>query len=285
MTETIETTTVEETVVDNSTSPETTAFTDGSGNFVPGWLDKLPEDIRGEKCLESVTGVEGLTKSYVHAQRMVGKAKMAIPGENTTEAEWGEIHDNLGRPSSGDEYGIEIPQEMSDYFPDARLQEARQVFYNAGFNQKQVETLIGFQQKMIAEDLAEVERTSTVAKQNAEETLRKKWGQAYDEKLHMANRMVADSADEAIKQPVIDAIGNNPVVLEFLANIAGKFMEHGVITDLTSTQQTPADTAAEINTLMQTDEYSNGLNPGHKAMVARVLKLHEKKAEAEGRTG
>ena len=64
-----------------------------------------------------------------------------------------------------------------------------------------------------------------------------------------------------------------------------KFQEHGVITDTAATKQTPADMKDEINTLMQTDEYSNGQNPGHKAMVARVASLFEKKAAAEGRTG
>jgi hypothetical protein len=255
---------------------------DAQGNFSEGWMNLIDEDIRGEQSLQKYTNFGAMAKSLVHAQRMVGADKMVVPNENTSESEWNEVYDRLGRPKTTDDYSVEIEEELQPYFKPERVTEARELFYKAGLNQKQADELIAFQKKMVAEDLQEFERSQLAARQEAEETLKRKWGAAYQERLHAANRMIADNADEGTKEKILSMAGNSPEFADFLANIATKFMESGVITDLSSTQPTPDQLETEKKQLMHSDAYTNPQNPDNKRTVERVTKIFQMQAAARG---
>ena len=62
------------------------------GALAENWRDGLPENIRGEKCLEPIKTIGTLAQSYVHAQHAIGANKVAIPGENSTPEEWAEFY-------------------------------------------------------------------------------------------------------------------------------------------------------------------------------------------------
>ena len=65
---------------------------------VSDWRSGLPEDVAGDPSLADIKDVSSLAKSYVHAQRMVGRDKVSIPQEGAGEDEWNSFYDRLGRP-------------------------------------------------------------------------------------------------------------------------------------------------------------------------------------------
>ena len=73
---------------------------DTEGNFKDGWQSLLPEDIRGDKNFETMKSFPAAMTAVIHAQRLVGKDKIALPNENSTEAEYEEFYAAIGRPTT-----------------------------------------------------------------------------------------------------------------------------------------------------------------------------------------
>ena len=64
------------------------------------WRESLPEDLKSDPSLLTVKDVPGLAKSYIHAQKMIGADKLAIPGKNASEEEWSAVYEKLGKPAA-----------------------------------------------------------------------------------------------------------------------------------------------------------------------------------------
>lgn len=262
-----------------STNTVPTQIIDENGNLVSTWRNSLDEDIRNEKSLETFKTVGDIARSFVNTKRMLGKDKIAIPNKNSTPQEWEQYYSAVGKPKTSDDYQLPVPEEMKDYYDEELVKEARGMFHNLGFNQKQVDALWAFEQKRLAAGIKQLADEESQEKADAENILKEKWGTAYDERLHLANRMIAENiADDQQKEKVLAAIGNNPYVADFLANIAKKFIEHKVITDVPLPGQVTLDELQlKINEEMRTDAYLSASNPAHKQAVARVQRMFEEK--------
>jgi hypothetical protein len=234
-----------------------TSFIGEDGNFTENWMETagVHEDLRGNQTLLTTKNVASMASQLVNAQKMIGANTTTIPNEQSTEVEWAEFHKACGRPDTPDEYQITHAEGMEI---DAEVEGAlKNLAHSHGLRPATVQALIELDdQRMLAmnqaiED-AKVQRTA-----ECEETLKKQWGAAYDERVHLANRMVAENATEENKAEVLDAIGSNPIVCDFLANMAKKFVEHKVIS-ADVTQPTPNDALAEADVLRNTPGYITG---------------------------
>ena len=70
-------------------SEETTGSvetTEDTGSSVD-WKASLEDGVKNDPSLADIQDVSGLAKSYIHAQKMVGADKVALPKENASEEE------------------------------------------------------------------------------------------------------------------------------------------------------------------------------------------------------
>ena len=81
---------------------------------VADWKDQLPEDLRDHSALAPIQDVGNLAKSFVNAQSMIGKDKIALPGQHSSPEEWNEVYTRLGRPEDPDGYQLELPDDSSE---------------------------------------------------------------------------------------------------------------------------------------------------------------------------
>lgn len=237
---------------------EPVSFIGEDGAFVDGWKNGIDEDLRGEKCLDTFGDLNGAMKMLVHSQKMIGKGKIPQPTEHSTDTEWEEFYKAGGRPDTSGEYKLEISDELSGFFDSATMEKARDVMHKSGLNQAQAAALMAFEEGRVAESIKAAEDASAEEMAKAEQTLRAKYGSSYDERIHLCNKMVEDNTDETTKAAVLEAIGNNPIVIDLFANIATKFVESGVITGTGAPVATPGDIKAQIASLMETTGYANG---------------------------
>jgi len=265
--------------IDTDASTDTAALlVDADGKFSEGWRDLLDEDLREEKSLESIKDIGSLARSYVHTKRMVGADTIKVPSEKSTEAEWEELFDRIGRPKTSDEYELPIPEEYKEHYNEDLIQAGRSLFHKIGLSQKQAQALWAFEQQRLEKAVADQAANAEAEMRSAEEALRQKWGDKFDARIHLANRMIAENtADEENKNAVVAAIGNNPHVADFLANIGEKFIEHKVITDIDGSHSAALDLERQIHEEMAKDAYKNAQNPDHKLAVAKVARLFEQK--------
>ena len=128
-----------------------------------------------------------MAKSHVHAQQMIGKDKIVMPGQSATDEEWREVYSKLGMPATSSEYifdknaglgeGMEVDENLLGWFTDT----AHQV----GLNNNQMAKLV----ELWNENTAELTNMSQDGARQAQEKsaleLRKEWGNAFDDNLNL----------------------------------------------------------------------------------------------------
>ena len=233
------------------------------------WREFIPEEIREDKSLSSFTDVGALAKSYINAQSMIGKDKIVLP---TTEDQWSETFQKLGRPESPDGYelskveGFEINEDAAGFF--------KGLFHSAGLNQSQVEKLYGgFAEHIKGAMGADAE---SVKQQMEEEDrqLHKEWGETYDSNFKLAERAAEEfGGEEFVKFLDESGYKGHPQMMKFLAKIGELNDEDNHHTGDGDPGLSPESIKAEIDEVMASEAYRRKDVIGHDAAVKKVATL------------
>ena len=232
------------------------------GTFIDGWKDKLPEELRSEECLNLVTDFNEMVKQFVNQRKAIGKNKIALPTDKSDENEWNAFYEAIGRPKTYTGYtSPEIPDGLSDIFTEERINRAKERAYKLGATPKQFqEYLSGEIQEvtdLIAADDEAQAKATREARLNAEKELRAELGAAYDERMHIANRLITEAIPkEQERIDFIEKYGNDITIIRLLSTIGARMSEHtALIGELT--QKTPTDIQQRINAIQNNKDYRN----------------------------
>lgn len=257
MTEVAENTSVEEPVAGETVS---TNYIGEDGNFTEGWMEHagISEDLRSDLTLKSTPSVAAMASQLVNAQKMIGKQPnmMVMPTEQSTQVEWDEFHKACGRPDTPDEYNITHHEDIGEV--NAETEAAfKNLAHSLGLNSDAVQKLMELDDTRIMGMRQAMQESEMQAVEQCQADLKEQWGAAYDERMHLANRMIEENTTDETKDALLGKIGNDPLVADFLANMAAKFVEHKVIS-ADVTKHTPSDAMAEAEVLRNTPGYANG---------------------------
>ena len=245
---------------------------DAEGFFSENWKDSLPEELRNEPCLENVKNFATLTKSYVNSQKMIGKNKIALPGENATQEELDAFYTALGRPEKAELYKhdkVELPEGIG--LDDAAVAQFRNFAFENGISQAVFEKALAF----------DVERTrqaqlAAIAAHNKEydETLSKLKSQYGDDLPARIAQVDKALTTFGIRDIFIDrGLTNNYQIFEALANIGSSISESRLKAgDVPQTFTTPKQQIDEIYADPKGAIYDPD-HPGHEKAVAEVKRL------------
>lgn len=239
-------------------------------------------ELRQDPNLQHIKSLEDLAKGYVHAQRLVGKDRIAVPSdENDTEA-WNDVLSKLGRPE--DPSGYELP-ELSDDSP-AQLPEGTEDWFKnkaheLGLTNKQARELWGSYISEIAEGEAkQSQQRIEEMRQNTERELRQEWGNAFDDKISDANRALQTYGPEGIMEKVAaTGMGNDPDFIKLMSSIGEQLREDKIGGSAQQFARTPDQAKEEIGQLkadksfMQT--YLDRSAAGHNEAVQRMHNLYK----------
>ena len=263
--------------VDNSQNSSENSFDfsvsiDKDGFFADNWKDGLPEELRNEPSLAGVKNLTTLAKSYVNAQKMIGKNKISIPGENATDDERNAFFTALGRPATANDYKhdkVEIPEGYE--LDEEQVAAFRETAFNMGLSQEAFEKALAF-------DLARTKQATeaAVAAQNQEyDATMAKLQQQYGDKLPARLAQVEKALTTfGIKDIFISkALTNNYQIFEALANIGASISESKLKDgDVQQNFKTPQQQIDEIYADPNGAIY-NAEHPGHDKAVAEVKRL------------
>lgn len=189
------------------------------------WLETLSPELRENPNVTKFKSPEDMAKSWIEAQRIIGKEKIPVPGEDAKPEDWDMVYDRLGRPKDADSYQlpeVEMPKGLE--FEEENLKEFRAQAHKLGLTQKQVEGLFSYHADTQKQSYQQMVEQSEKDSQEAEKALRKEWGTAYGEKLQMANKALKMAAGDDFDK-LNAKIGNDPVAIKALANLASKMSE------------------------------------------------------------
>ncbi|MDA9930437.1 hypothetical protein N9E91_04260 [Alphaproteobacteria bacterium] len=258
---------IETTPVENSESQETAPV---------GFLDSLPEDLRADPSLRNFTDAAGLAKSYVHAQRMIGAEKIALPGKAATEDDWRPVWSKLGAPDSADGYQI-----AGEGFGEQELQSFKEQAYAAGLTGQQAQSMANFLEREAqgSSEAADADMTRISEEYDAE--LRAEFGAAYEQKH---DRAAAAGRAMGIDPQIFDDIrldnglplGDHPFIIRLFAGLADQLGEDTLEGATTELVKTPDQAAREIADLTAPNSpYWDKNHPAHETTVQDVLRLRE----------
>lgn len=275
-----------------TTPPEPpTRMVNDDGTFAENWHTMLKdESLHEDKTLPRIRDIENLAKSYVHVRKQVPLDKTAIPNENWTDSDWDAWYDAGGRPKTAADFNIVRPKDYpEELWDDNRAKGYQEFFHKIGLSKKQSDALVAFNNEQtlaIKQTLDQQEETEFT---DLKDALHKKWGAAYDQKVHLGNIAIEKGAkgDLDYKERIIEKINADPDLIEFTSNLGSLFAEHKIVED---TQiPTPGDIDIQISKAMGKDlspeqqkhhPYSNAQHPDHKRQVEIVKHLFEQKQKS-----
>lgn len=206
----------------------------GGGEGAPaggGFLDTLPEDLRGDASLKDFKDVGGLAKSYVETKKMIGDAALLKPPKDPAQkAEWikntrpklVEMGLLEGAPEKADGYEFKFdgvtPEEVQG---DPGLGAFREVAHELGLSQAQAQKLaLAYREKIFP---AMAPKMPTEEEARAE--LSKDFGDKFNQKLDVAKRAVntlngqIPGFKDWLEDPARGFLGNDPMYIRIMAAV------------------------------------------------------------------
>lgn len=197
----------------------------------PGWKDVIPEDIRGRKTWDAISDVTGLLKQFGNLDILRGKQGKGVfvPDDTATPTEKEAFYAALGRPATAADYKVTAPKGSEEVykqlFPADATKPFLEAFYGLGLNQKQVDGIMGVYAGRMGEQLS-ASQVSQKAKLEADRgALQKEWGDAYEGRVKLAERVIAENTTPEEQNAIIAAYGNDMRLVRLLAKVGLKFTE------------------------------------------------------------
>ena len=221
------------------------AASEGTTEF--NFRDHIDETIRDDPSLSTYKDINGMAKSLINAQKMVGADKVAIPGKYTTPEEMDSFYSKIGRPETADGYEL----SSNEVIGDEGVTFFRELAHKNGLTQTQAKN---------------------------------EWGDQYEKNIGYSNEVVSffSSDDDAITEMKLadgTRIGDNPMIIEMFSNI-GQFISEKIGEDSFSGRDNVPGMATEevqqeLNSIMAPGTpYWDKQHPDHNRTVQRALQLN-----------
>ena len=265
------------TEVEQQSQPsETTATIEPTTTTEASWRDALPDDLKSNESLGKFSDISTLAKSYINAEQMIGKDKMVVPGANTTEDEWSDIYDKLGRPSAPDAY--ELTAELGEGEEvDAQLMSSfKETAHKHGLSPAQAQGLLDYYNNISTQSMTDMANNSVLVQEQSQRELREEWGGSYEANLSQASNIGKQFFGEEIyglQMADGSQLGDNPTLIKGLAKMASVVSEDTLVGDKQSAAS-GGNFQQQINDLTAPNTaYWNKMDPQHDATVQKVLAL------------
>lgn len=258
--------------------PPVQAKPEPTGTVEEGWLAGVSREWAEDPSLQSVQSLEDLAKGYVHAQRLVGKDKVVIPSEHATDEERRQFLHKLGLPNKLEEYGVSRPEESSlgEEFVNDFVSKA----YEQGIMPAQAKTMLNWYEEKSAEEQSNhVAMMENQIKTTVEE-LKADYGQAYDSKINLANKVISDTMDEATLDKMRESgLLSNKEFIQTMVKIGEGLVQEGKFNHEPQAdgRLTPSEAKRKIGEIQgdSSHPYHNRNHPNHEIAVKEVTELFE----------
>ena len=239
------------------------------------WLEGLPEELRNEPSLRNFTDSATLAKSYVHAQRMIGADKVALPGKSATDDEWRNVYQKLGAPDDPNQYEL----EQTDVFDEMSFDAFKNKAYEIGLSNKQAKEIAGLYESQVSTGREAMAQRAEEARFGGEQELRQEFGQYFEQRLGQAQAAARTvMGDTAIFDEIQLAdgrsLGDHPAIIRTFSRIAEMLGEDGLVGEPTEVVMSSQDAKQLISEHMRPNTpFTIAGHPEHDMAVAEVLRL------------
>jgi hypothetical protein len=243
------------------------------------WKESISETYRNDPNIQKFTEIDALAKSYINATRMIGQDKVVIPTNNSTEDQWNEVYDKLGRPESAEKYSLDVKSKVVS-LDDNAVKQFAETSHKLGLNNKQAQGLLEFYKQNMEGTAQQAKVDTETAQAQAEQELRSEWGREFDSKVKQASSL----AKANIKPEILDMtlsngtrLGDHPEIIKGFAKIAGMMSEDKIVSTESESVQSNQSIQDEIDSIIndKASPYWHKGHPNHDKQVQQVYTLRE----------
>ena len=263
------------------TAEPATTLTEGPFNF----KDHLAPEFKDHTALQDINDVNGMAKSYISAQEMIGQQRLPMPVAEADPSEWSRFYDSVGRPigeeGKGYEFdegsipeGVQKNEDMENFF--------RKSMHNAGLSQKQAQAMYKSYNDFSGQFTEKQANTTADMEKQWDLDIRQEFGLAYNDQLESAKAAVEEFGSDNLKQYLDESrLGNHPEMIKFAAKIGTQLLEKGSqgrAGRQGTSVLTPDQAKSEIAQLQgnaQFMEAYHGSGPAHEEAITRMTALHD----------
>lgn len=250
-------------------------LSDKPASTTKDWRDSLPQELKDSPSLKPITDIENLAKSFIHAQKLVGKDKIVVPDQHASKEDWQKVYQKLGLPESKDKYDFKVPEGTDKEF----VGKFKDFAYDNGILPSQAEKLFDWYNGVATDINSKTQSQLEEQYSQAVDGLKKEWGAAYDRKLTAARQAFLANTDEETREFFESAgLSNDPKVVKVFAKIAEQLGEDKFVDGASQGKMgfTPEEAEGRINEIMGNKEHPfwHGKHPGHKSAVDEMQRLH-----------
>ena len=243
------------------------------------WKEAISEEFRNDPNIEKFTEIDALAKSYINATQMIGKDKVAVPNKNSTEDQWNEVYDKLGRPESAEKYTLNAKSDVVPIDEQAIKQFAENA-HKLGLNNKQAQGVLEFYKNNMETNAHQSKVDIETSQVQAEQELRKEWGRDFESNVKRAGALAKANLNTEILDLELKngmRVGDHPEMIKGFAKIAALLTEDKIISPEDESASKTTDIESEISSIMDNKEgpYWNKQHPDHDRMVQQVYTLRE----------
>lgn len=257
--------------VQNEVQHEWSSLVGENGAFADNWRDFLPEDIRNERCFDSLHTFGAMAKSYVHSQKALGGKRFAMPDANSTPEELGELYAALGRPESPEGYStdIELPEGVT--LDEAQVEGFRKVAHEYGLSDKAFQKILALDVERTRAAVEAQERAAEQEYNNTVASLKRDYGDGWEDVVAQCNKTIETFQ---LKQILAEkGLLSNYALIKALADIGGKISESRIKAgDTPFIAPDPARELEQLQADMAGPLY-NREHPGHELALKRQAEL------------
>lgn len=244
---------------------------------LPDWLKGVDADIASDPSLKVFNNPQDLIKSYVHAQKMLGKDKTVLPGKNSTDQDWKQFYQKIGLPAEMEKY--EIAKGEKYVVQDEVMAEFKKLAFEANILPAQAQKVMDWFNSKASSGMDSAYANKELEVTKGWEDLNKEWGQGFDKNMSAAKTVIKEFGDESFVNYLNESgLGDDPKLARFLANI-GKNLREDSFKDeaVAHVGMTPLEAKSTYTKIMgdANHPYRNAQHPDHKNAVMEVNKLFE----------
>lgn len=219
-----------------------------AGGEAQQWYSNLNEEYRNHPSITKFSDANGLAKSYLSLESLMGRDKIPVPKGDDDVNAWGIYNKTFNIPNSPDEYKFTIEGQ------DADLPELKQLAHKYHLSNETAQALL----EAHVQDFKDYEnariQASNMEAQEATKQLKAEWGMKYDENLKTARTFLEKMSDSKEQYDYFEQkIGNDVNFIKLLTKMGNSISEGslgGFEGQVGGFTKTPAEAKAEYEKIM-----------------------------------
>ena len=250
-------------------------FIQPDGTLKDGWHETIPDLPPSLKKFQSF---EGLAKSYVNLESMLGKGdKIPVLSEASSPEEVALFRSKMGIPEDPSGYELAKPEGVPDEIWDPEsLGEFTKLAHDLALSPNQAQKLAEWEATRQSSAFENVKTDVLKSRDEASAALKEEWGAEYQSKLNDAEKGAAAAglSPEVLKGT--PEMSNNPHFIKAMAYFGAQIKEKPTVQIRTNAGHlsinTPAAAQAEIDRIY--NDKSHPYHAGKQSAVDEMAKLH-----------